>query len=67
MPFDIFNLTTHESFVAIAYSICGLVVLGLIITIQRDGTIQRKQLAKLQVLETNLNQNQDENSDETKQ
>ena len=63
LSFEIFNLTTHESFVAIVYIISTLVVLGLVFTIQRDATSQRQLLTELKELEAKLNQNNDENTD----
>ena len=63
MSFEFFNLTTHENFVAIAYIISTLVILGLVITIQRDSTSQRQLLTELKDLEAKLNQNKDEKTD----
>ena len=63
MTFEVFNLTTHESFVAIAYIISTLVILGLVFTIQRDAISQRQLLTELKDLEAKLNQNNDENTD----
>ncbi len=65
MTLEIFSLTTHESFVAIAYFICTLVIMGLIVSILRDGAHQRQLLSELQALEANLNQTQTENIDNT--
>ena len=63
LSFEIFNLATHESFVAIAYIISTLVILGLVISIQRDATSQRQLLTELKELEAKLNQNKDENTE----
>ena len=63
MSFEIFNLSTHENFVAIAYIISTLVILGLVITIQRDSTSQRQLLTELKDLEAKLNQNKNEKTD----
>ena len=63
LSFEIFNLTTHESFVAIAYIMSTLVILGLVFSIQRDTTSQRQLLTELRELEAKLNQTKDENID----
>ena len=65
MTLEIFSLTTHESFVAIAYIVCTLVIIGLIGTILRDGSHQRRLLSELKILEANLNQTQTENTEST--